>query len=157
MDSGRVYDFNFKPLIVALDWLVNVSDELNDDSDRPALVVQLSISEAWCRAPSMDSHAKWCKWVRNNSKAGIGITVDYQIEEVEDAAQTYKLLGKLVRGEEKNSSFELVAMFRSFENWHSGDVRVYGEETEEELVRMEEEIEREFRKYRVPDPGMVRS
>lgn len=89
--------------------------------------------------------------------AGIEFTIEYQIEGVEDADHTYVLLKRLAQDEDLESTFELVNMFRSFANWYVGNGTGYGEETEEELVRMEEEIEREFRKYRVPDPGMVLS
>ena len=118
---ARVCDFNFKPLNVALDSLMKTSKQMTEESNKPTLLVQLSISKAWCRSPSIDGYPKWCKWVRDNSKGGTGITVDYQIEEVEDAAATYKLLDVLGRSQYQDPSWELFPIFLCFETWYVGD------------------------------------
>lgn len=138
-----VVDFDFKPLIVTLNWWVDAMKDFKETNEstteenpgQPELGVRLSISEAWNRAPALDSLRKWYQWVNANSNDGLGIDIEYLSGNIENVKRTGDLLKSFVYGDGSHPRHgsvsrhiygeygqpqpprELVRMFASFEAW----------------------------------------
>lgn len=82
----KLRDFNFDYAIDVLQRLLDCMKEsaIIEKSDKPNVLFELSISDAWLNFPYIYSLPAWCEWLNTNSKHGIGIDIMYQMASMKE-------------------------------------------------------------------------
>ncbi|KAK3641084.1 hypothetical protein LTR56_011530 [Elasticomyces elasticus] len=120
----HAYDFNFSALQGYLTMLANKDPARLSSFKRNGalvtthtLIVQLSVSDAWCKNPETQSLTNWSKFVRDTASVSATETLaEYQFSEVEDKDVVRDALSLLAAGPEPDK--EALQIAQAFSRWY---------------------------------------